>query len=210
MILFFKKLKNFKLDRGMTYVELIVVLGIFALLSAVAIFNYGTFQAKIDIKNLASDIALKFVEAQKSAMSGNLPADHTIDPTWKPAYGLYFSTVANSNADDKKFIYFADLDNNNEYSDLSCTPSNKDGECLDAITITRGDSIASLDVFYQDGTSAKIDDMTVIFKRPNSGATIVSSSAFVASVFYVQVSITSPNETTSVIKIYSSGRIQIN
>ena len=47
----------------MTYIELIVVLSIFAVMSSVVIFNYGLFQARIDIKNLASDIALKFVEA---------------------------------------------------------------------------------------------------------------------------------------------------
>ena len=48
-----------KTNRGMTYVELIVVLSIFAVLSSVAIFNYGSFQDKVDIKNLGSDIALK-------------------------------------------------------------------------------------------------------------------------------------------------------
>ena len=48
----------------MTYVELIVVLAIFAILSSVVMFNYGNFQAKVDIKNLGSDIALKIVRTQ--------------------------------------------------------------------------------------------------------------------------------------------------
>ena len=42
----------------MTYVELVVVLGIFAVMSNVVIFNYGGFQAKVDIKNLSKHITL--------------------------------------------------------------------------------------------------------------------------------------------------------
>ena len=57
----------------MTYVELIVVLSIFSVMTSVVLFNYNEFQAKIDIKVLANDIALKIVEAQKSALSGKLP-----------------------------------------------------------------------------------------------------------------------------------------
>ena len=72
-----KEITNWKLkignyNRGMTYVELIVVLSIFSIMTSVVLFNYGAFQAKVDIKNLASDIALKIVEAQKSALSGKL------------------------------------------------------------------------------------------------------------------------------------------
>ena len=60
-----KKLLKMQKNRGMSYVELIVVLSIFAVLSSVILYNYGEFQAKVDIKNLASDIALQIVQSQK-------------------------------------------------------------------------------------------------------------------------------------------------
>src|SRR3989344_2168470 len=111
MLILSKKLQNKKqkYSRGMSYVELIVVLGIFTTLSSVAIYNYGAFQAKIDIKNLASDIALKIVEAQRSSLSGKLPpvtAQYPITSTWKPSFGIYI----NPSSDNKGFIYFTDLD----------------------------------------------------------------------------------------------------
>ena len=53
MTIFNKKIKK---NAGMTYVELIVVLSIFAVLSSVAVFNYSEFQTKVDIKNLANDL----------------------------------------------------------------------------------------------------------------------------------------------------------
>ena len=88
------KIKNFKFkirnfNAGMTYVELIVVLSIFSVLSSVAIYNYGDFQSSVDIKNLASDIALQIVKAQKDSLSGLLPLQE-IKTDWKPSYGVYF------------------------------------------------------------------------------------------------------------------------
>jgi len=111
-----KKLFKIKKNRGparrqagMTYVEIIVVLGIFAVMSSIIMFNYRIFQAKVDIKSLASDIALKIVEAQKSSLSGKLPTTAQ-PPTWKPSYGVYFTSGSTTS-----FTYFADTSGNGMY-----------------------------------------------------------------------------------------------
>lgn len=195
-----------KINKGMTYIELIVVLSIFSAISSVAIFNYGDFQAKVDIKNLSSDIALKIVEAQKSALSGVLPpSGFAIGPSWKPSYGVHFFSPV---ADNANFIYFADLNSDMDYTDgSSCA-----GECLSKINITKNNSISSLDVFYQNETQESLTDLTVSFSRPNSGAFISSSLPTVLKpdIDYVQITILSPQGATSLIKLYPSGRVQIN
>lgn len=196
----------------MSYIELIVVLGIFAALSSVALYNYGNFQAKVDIKNLASEIALKVVEAQKSSLSGKLPPptpQYPIIATWKPSYGIY----VNPTSDNKSFIYFTDLDNttppqNGLFDGSACT-----GECLEKITITKGNYISGLNVFYQGGTTAPLSDLTVTFKRPNSAAVIKSTTILILPVSYIEMTIFSPKSTTgntAKIKLYSSGRVQVN
>ena len=91
-----KIIRNFKFvirnsQKGMTLIELVVVLAIFAVLSGVAIFNYGGLQTKVDLTNLANDIALQVVQAQNSASSGLLPTQ-SHDTPWKPSYGVYFTT----------------------------------------------------------------------------------------------------------------------
>ena len=63
----FKKLQK---NKGMTYVELIVVLSIAGIIASISLFNYKDFQDRVDMKNLASDIASKIVEAQKNSISG--------------------------------------------------------------------------------------------------------------------------------------------
>jgi prepilin-type N-terminal cleavage/methylation domain-containing protein len=195
----FKKGNN---QKGMSYVELIVVLSIFSILSGVVIYNYGKFQSKVDIKNLASDIALKIVEAQKSSLSGKLP-QMEISSDWKPSYGVYFSLLDKDG--DKSFIYFTDINQDNLFDGADCT-----GECLEKTSITKNNTISSLDVFYEDAKSTPLTDLAITFSRPSSSAVVTSSTSFDTPFSYVQITITSPNSPTAQIKVYPSGRIQVN
>jgi prepilin-type N-terminal cleavage/methylation domain-containing protein len=203
-----KYFKNKKLNRGMTYVELIVVLSIFAIMSSISIFSYGSFQGKVDVKNLVNDIALKAVQAQKSATFGELNS-HSYISGWKPSYGVYFTLNSNSLADNKSFNYFSDLNNNAVYDDTSCTPSNLSTECLEKITITRGNFISLITVYYQNSTNQSLNDVSIIFTRPNSGAIFKSTSSLSSGISYVQLTVSSPKNYISKIRIYSSGRMEI-
>ncbi len=211
MIYFFKKLKSYKLqatsyklNAGMTYVELIVVLSIFSVLSSVAIYNYGSFQSRVDIKNVASDIALKIVEAQKSAINGVLPLSGGYNTdTWKPSYGIHFDVSSKLGA--FGFLYFADFNNNNNFDDSNCT-----GECLEYITITKGNYINKIESFTNSISTPIADTLTVTFKRPNSSAVFIyEGSKPLIGIDYVQITINSPSEAVALIKIYPSGRIQV-
>ena len=182
----------------MTYVELIVVLSIFAVMTSIILFNYNGFQSKVNIKVLANDIASKIVEAQKDAMSGKLNSN--AGAVWKPAYGVYFN-LSNNN---KSFLYFADLNNNYLYEDPSCT-----GECLNQISITKGNSVSELAIFGT-GCPATVTNLNIVFKRPDSSAIISSNPALACTISYAQITISSPDSITAKIKVYPSGRIQIN
>ena len=134
----------------MTYIELIVVLSIFAVMSSIGLLNYKAFQAKVDIKNLANEIALKFVQAQKEATSGKLPVFSypAVDP-WKPSYGLYFDPTDT----DTSFIYFVDLDNGGDFDAPFniCPNINASIDCIEIITITKGNRIDKIEAFTASG-----------------------------------------------------------
>lgn len=200
------KPRSYKPARGMTYVELIVVLGIFSIMLSISLFNYKKFQDKVTIKSLANDIALQVVEAQKYSVSGKWNSSATFD--WKPSYGVSFNTSTPT-----KFVYFADLNNSSTCSDPGCiAPSYSiGGEVIDVINITRGNSIpiSGLEVFGT-GCPVTVTNLSIVFKRPNSDAIISSNPALSCSVSYVAVNITSPQSVNAKIKIYPSGRIQVN
>ena len=208
-----KKILNFKFvirncQKGMTYIELIVVLSIFSIMSVVVLSNYRDFNLKIEGKSLSNDIALKIVEAQKKAMSGQLLADiriTTVDP-WRPAYGLYFNKGNN-----KKFIYFADIKNNSfngkgGYGGSEC--GNPETGCLDEISINRNYFISDL-IISCSGSDQKVDDLSIVFTRPDSSAKISSSSISCENVSNATIDFSSSSSANSSIIIYPSGRIQI-
>lgn len=197
---------------GMTYIELIVVLSIFSIMTSVVLFDYDRFQAKVDIKNLANDIALQIVEAQKMASSGRLPTQ-LVGASWRPSYGVYFdlSTFGNN----KNFVYFADLDQSGNYNEGDgsfCGSTLGTNECIDKLGITKNYFISDLQVFYQGGSFTSLIDsnLSITFTRPNSEAIIKSTTILSPSISYAQIDITSPSGNPAKIKIYASGRIQID
>ena len=200
-----KKQKSKLFKAGFTYVELIVVLAIFSVLSVVVMFNYGAFQSRVDIKNLASDIALKIVEAQKASLAGKLPPVIP-PPNWKPSYGGNFSFGLGSNT---QFTYFADLDQDRSY-DVPAQPC-PSGECLEKISITKGNYIQKLEVVLNGtGTTNVFNNLTVTFSRINSGVKFYANGSEVLNVSYAQIIVKSPKQNIATIRLYASGRIQIN
>ncbi len=204
-----QKIRNLKFvirncNRGMTYVELIVVLSIFSVLSSVAIYNYGDFQSSVDIKNLASDIALQIVKAQKDSLSGLLPLQ-VVKTDWKPSYGVQFDL---SKGETQSFIYFVDANNSGTFDGID--------EQLNDVLISKGSYyISGIEVFYWEKGSPgvpKLDNLTITFSRPNSGAVIKDNGGLIESAYlnYVGIVIRSPKGVTSMIKVYASGRIQID
>ena len=194
-------------NRGMTYVELIVVMSIFSTLASVVLFSYSEFQSKIDLKNLANDIALRIVQAQRSANSGLRPA-RNIGEDWKPSYGVF---MEDSDPNNKTIKYFADLDNLEEekvFDGLSCSGAN---ECLELIDITKGNSIYKIEA-YSGSTSTGLDDLSIMFTRPSEAAVFHSSSADLSNVSYVLITVKSPKDSqaTASVKVFPSGRIEVN
>lgn len=214
---FKNKKKLFFQQEGMTYIELIVVLSIFAIMSSIVMFNYGSFQSNINIKNLSSDIALKLVQTQKYSVFGKLPplvqqglieSITTLDK-WKPSYGIYFNM-----SDNKNFVYFTDIDSN-KVCDGTCENFLTNGEFLEKISINKGNFIKSIDFMDSNkvACSPTISKLNIVFKRPSSDALITAiPSPPLCVMSYVQITISSSSAkpVTSKILVYPSGRMQIN
>jgi prepilin-type N-terminal cleavage/methylation domain-containing protein len=198
MINFNKKIKK---NKGFTYVELIVVLSIFAIMTSLIMFNYGAYQAQVDIKVMANDIALKIVQAQKNAVNG---LDNGLAFTGKPSYGVYFPGTGSTS--DTSFIYFADLNNNHLYNEGS----------LSTVNITKGDYIKSIMSCASTPCpdTPPLSDLVISFIRPSSGAFFYNNSTgdIVPSTnYYIEITIQSSgtNPSHGYIDIYPSGRIQV-
>ena len=179
--MFLKFLKNKNL--GMTFLELIVVLGIFGAISATVLFNYSDFSSNVDLQNLAQDIALQIKKTQTDSVSGRIPTltdaqnqniGALVPSDWTPSYGTVFTTTANTDWPyaGRGFIYYFNSQSDS-YSDNGETVKLKDffdfegssyqepcgsapeSECLNDIRITSGDII---DVICFDFTDISYAD----------------------------------------------------
>lgn len=81
-------------SRGVTFIEITIVISIFSILAGTLILNFSKFSRNVSIQTLAQDIALQINAAQKDAISGlTSPLIFGCDRTTSdcaPRYGLYF------------------------------------------------------------------------------------------------------------------------
>ena len=162
MMKFFKKIQN---KSGMTAIELVVVMGIFAAISSTVLFNYRDFSSNIALQNLAQDIALQIKQAQTDAVSGKIPTfpstftqssnPFLVPLDWTPSYGIAFDiNMPNNNftLGNTGFVYYFNAGNtpgvDRDYREFVDAPydgcgsaAGSDSECLQEIRITSGDYI---------------------------------------------------------------------
>jgi type II secretory pathway pseudopilin PulG len=193
--------KKIKKNGGMTYVELIVVLSIFAVMTSIVLFNYNKYEDQVNIKVLANDIALEIVQAQNSAISGELSS---LVFSSKPSYGVYFDSSSGNN---KSFFYFADINDNGFYDVPPPTVDFK----LNSFSITNGNYISRIDEYSGNVATPITTPLSVTFIRPNSGANFYFNGSKQTTGFdHIQITISSVSAVTSCINVYASGRVQIN
>ncbi|MEZ4103217.1 MAG: type II secretion system protein [Candidatus Paceibacterota bacterium] len=101
----FKKFLSTNKNSGMTFIELVVVMGIFTAISATVLFNYRDFSDGVQLQNLAQEIALQGKRAQTLASQGRFPRLSQVQQSdidsgngdflpidWVSSYGLAFDT----------------------------------------------------------------------------------------------------------------------
>lgn len=188
MVKFILESKNCR-KLGMTFIELVVVIGIFGTMASIVLFNYRDFSSNVHLRNLAQEIALQIKQAQTDSISGRLPTltddqmqDNATPAGWTPSFGIAFDKVALPQA----FIYYFNSANDaprdlfdfqgSGYVSGSC--GGPLSECLQEIHITTGEII---DMICFDFTSIQADASCdgeesdrafVSFKRPRGNALI--------------------------------------
>ncbi len=194
--------------RGMTFIELVIVIGIFATISGVVLFNFTGFSTNISVQNLAQDIALRIKNAQTAAISGKFNVGF-IAPN-VPAYGVYFDITSPENQ--KKFVYFTDLDNDGFLTGQSACGT-AGAECLEETTIQTGDIIEALCLNEESGSlncGNPVDNLYISFKRPFPDTIIRSTSSFLPyQTNDAEIKVRSPKGVIKTIIVWPTGQVSV-
>ena len=187
----------------MTFIELIVVIGIFATISGVVLFNFTGFSTNISLQNLANQIALQLKKAQTQALSGT--GGSALFGINKPSYGIVFDTTKPS-----EFDFFADGINGNPQDGMNNDTNCLSGvdECRDRITIKTGDTVSNLAAGDANASTCP-NALTVTFRRPFPDANFYVGGVPDSLSPKVGIEITSPKQVKKTIIVWSTGQIEI-
>ncbi len=217
----FLQIRNSKFKKGMTFIELVVVMSIFTIISSITLFQYKNFQESVDLKSFANDISLKISEAQINAINGKLISG-VVDPaTWKPTYGVKFDTSAN-----KKFAYYVNVNSIDYYCDTpACVPpfnppyhnTLPSEKVIDVYTLNKGFYISDMRAVGQEVSGycppepgGQISNVEFRFIRPNATPIVYIAPPYTCSTLqYVNIVLSSQNGRTSKIRVHKTGQIQL-
>lgn len=201
---FFKKSKR-NLQAGFSLLEMVMVLSIFALLTAVVTYNYGAFNNQMVLTNLAYEIAMQVREAQVYSM-GVKGSNNSFDSR----YGLYFKAGSAS------FISFIDAkplgsepdglcDLNNQVTCGACTAPT---ECQKIISLPRNMIVEKfVDTTINASDLGTQGPIYITFKRPDTEAIIYNGITINNS--GVGIVIKSPDNQRKKIVVKQNGYISV-
>lgn len=181
-----RKLLSTRASRGFTLVEVLVSLGIFAVLTGVVLSNYRGYNTNALFANASEDIVLALRQAQVYGVG----VRKGTGGSFTTPYGVYFET---SNPNQIKI--FEDVDSSDTYS-----VGDSDIETIkwpSDIKIETGGLLCN---------SGSVANLAVTFTRPNPDASIYGNGILCATTG--KISITNGIKNASV-EITSAGQISL-
>ena len=196
------------LSRGFTLLELLIVIGIFIIITSLLVANYNRFGGNLLVSNLAYDIALSIREAQAYgiAVKGYQNPD-TGSGGFTFGYGI---NVDGTSLPATSYVLFTDLKPNTLYdadeNELLKTYSLQKGNVIANICATRATN-GNLDC-ATDNTGNATRQLTITFLRPNPEATIRAKTLTTCGC-RERICIRSPQGKMKSIYIQTSGQIAV-
>lgn len=196
----FKKILNTDqiLSRGFTLIEMITVVAIVLIMTAILLGNLPDFRDKTSLDAVAQEVAIIVRQTQVfGSATRNARGEF-------PSQGIYIDTRKKDN-----FIVFADIDKDNKYDGKGCGAQAV--ECREQFFFNRGLEIAGVTTSGSiPGAGAFGGSIAIIFQRPLTDArfyTRIGSELLFDSV-KLTIHKTGKPETRSIV-VWNTGHIYV-
>lgn len=211
-------------EKGFTLVEMIIAMGIFAIMSGMSVSSYMKFNNKIGTDLLVHSVAQDGHLVQVESMAVKRASGSSI----YPGYGLNFDLTPAASS--TYYDIFADLNGNGSYggsavnaSDrpLSC-PAGGMLECEKRVYLEKGTKITRICALMSGGPAQgscdagykQVDRAEISFKRPSTDANLLvysttGSTYYSAGISSVRIYIASSKGYERGVEFWSAGQISI-
>lgn len=194
---------------GFTMLEMLTVLAIFGIVSAVVLFNHGKFTSETILTNMAYEVALSIREAQIYGVS--VRGSTTGGANFDAPYGIHIPPIS-SGSELTEYVLFRDSNGDNTFTG-SCTDGT--GECVTPYTFQRNIFIENTAIeIMEDGDTncppgQQDRGLNIIFNRPNPEPVITTSSDIDEPVTRAQITLQSRDGAERFVVISNNGQISV-
>ncbi len=209
---------------GFTLLEIAFVIAIFAVMASIVLFRFRDFGTQATLDNLAQDVALHIVEAQKAAIAGSGNINITALGI-TPNYGVYFTPSTAPTGANKKFTLFTDTSSTSArtYNGDACTSTPTAGrQCVSETSITTGDYVSA--VCYNTGSGSlaypclTTGSAHISFTRPFPDATMkvctsvapCTSAPTIAKSVYIEITSGANASLKRTIVVTALGQVRVH
>lgn len=199
-----KQKNKHKSKKGFTLIELIVVVAIMAMISALSLFDSSRLNSAVLLSNTAYEISLIIRDAQVSGLGAKvISVQGQPDTATTSNQGVYFDLDTSESV-----VFFADLIKNNRYD----APSGEESQTYNIENKRAGEIVKICEVSSAGRCANEKQNLTIMFKRPNPEAYFYTDGDRTGSGYLGSVGINlgfTDGECRSII-IYKTGAIQID
>ncbi|HEY0907941.1 MAG TPA: prepilin-type N-terminal cleavage/methylation domain-containing protein [Candidatus Paceibacterota bacterium] len=180
--------KEPRAQAGFTLIELMVSIGIFSLITVLAVFNNAQFNSSVLLTNLAYEVALSVRQAQVYGVTVRRDSSGL----FTSAYGVHFSASTPSS-----YFIFQDTARNRVYDSGSDI-------ILETLNLQKGNTIGRVCA----DTTCTFGDLDITFERPNPDASFRLNGT--GSYQKGEVCIVSPRGTKRRVIVDQTGQISVS
>ena len=178
--------------RGFTMIELLIVLMIFSIVTALFIANYRRFGNNVTLANVADEVALSIREMQTYGLASKDTSAAGSD--FKKAYGIHIPNVS-----DYYYMFEDRVAADRKYTS---------GESISQYRLPSGMTIADKCV-VSGSTYPHQNSLHVTFRRPDADATIYGDNATATyQAAYICLE-SSQTNTEKVVTVSQAGQIEV-
>lgn len=186
--MFYKNKNTKNYSRGVTLIEMMVVLAIFGILLSIVVFNYNKFTDDTVLTNMAYEVALSVREAQLFGTAVKGQTSEFDNPV-----GLYFTPNSDS------YVLFIDNNNDLEFNSSDTT--------YNTLTLLRKITISGLKISSSCGRS--LSRAVVLFKRPDVEPYVGDNSSDAEKYKKLQIQLITKGGKSKYVIINEVGSIEV-